>query len=96
MKQDVKQTKQNDAAATREDRSHVEKFTHADLMTLRTELLQSHVDSFQAAEIVSNFLSGRGYGVCSQEARKITSSLELHRATAESMQAELERVARVM
>jgi hypothetical protein len=93
----VKQSMQDDPkATTREDRCYVEKFTYSDLMTLRSELLHGSVDSFQAAEIVSNFLSGRGYGVCSQEARKIATSFELHRATAETMQAELERVARVM
>ena len=78
-----------------EDRTHVEKFTPTDLMTLRSELLQSGVDSFQAAEIVTNFLSGRGYGVCTNEARIVASAIEVHGATAEHIQAELERVARV-
>lgn len=49
----------------KDDRTYVEQFTPTDLMTLRNELLQSGVDSFQAAEIVANFLSGRGYGVAS-------------------------------
>lgn len=87
---------QNDLKSIRDDHSCVEKFTHSDLMTLRNELLHSTVDSFQAAEIVTNFLSGRGYGVCSQEARKVATGMELNRATPERMQAELERVARVM
>lgn len=81
---------------SQEDRTHVEKFTPSDLLTLRSELLQSGVDSFQAAEIVSNFLSGRGYGICSQEARKVATSIEGHNCTPERIQAELERVARVM
>ncbi len=38
-----------------DDRTYVEQFTPTDLMTLRNELLQSGVDSFQAAEIVTNF-----------------------------------------
>jgi hypothetical protein len=74
----------------------IEKFSTTDLFTLRTELLQSGVDSFQAAEIVANFLTGRGYGCCSQEARTAASTIEVHGATAELIQAELERVARVM
>ena len=35
-----------------DDRTYVEKFTPTDLMMLRSELLQSGVDSFQAAAIV--------------------------------------------
>ena len=74
----------------------VEKFTAQDLLTLRTELLQSGADSFQAAEIVSNFLTGRGYGCSSHEARNVVSNIEVPGVTAEHIQAELERVARVM
>jgi hypothetical protein len=84
------------AVSDSEDRTYVEKFTQTDLMTLRTELLHSGVDSFQAAEIVTNFLSGRGYGVCTKEARTVASAIELHGVTVENIQAELERVARVM
>jgi hypothetical protein len=79
-----------------DDRSIVERFTPSDLMMLRNELLQSGVDSFQAAQIVTNFLSGRGYGVSSHEARTAASKIEGPGCTAEHIQAELERVARVM
>jgi hypothetical protein len=58
-----------------EDRSIIERFTASDLLTLRGELLRSGVDSFQAAEIVCSFLSGRGYGVSSQEARGVASRI---------------------
>jgi len=78
------------------DRSFVEQFTPTDLMLLRNELLRSGVDSFQAAEIVTNFLSGRGYGVSSHEAKTAASRIEGPRCSVESIQAELERVARVM
>ena len=74
----------------------VEKFSATDLMTLRHDLLQSGVDSFQAAEIVANFLTGRGYGISSVEARSVVSAIEIPGATPEHIQAELERVARVM
>jgi hypothetical protein len=74
----------------------VEKFSAQDLNTLRSELLQSGVDSFQAAEIVTNFLTGRGYGCSHVEARKVASKIEVPGATPERIQAELERVARVM
>ena len=74
----------------------VEKFSAQDLITLRTELLQSGADSFQAAEIVANFLTGRGYGCSSHEARGVVSNIEVSGVTAEHIQAQLERVARVM
>lgn len=79
-----------------DDRTFVERFTPTDLMTLRNDLLNSGADSFQAAEIVTNFLSGRGYGVSSHEARSAASRIEVPGCTAEHIQAELERVARVM
>lgn len=79
-----------------EDRVVAEKFTPSDLLSLRTELLQSGLDSFQAADIVTNFLSGRGYGISCQEARHVASRIEGHGCKPEHIQAELERVARVM
>ncbi len=79
-----------------DDRIYVERFTPTDLMMLRNELLQSGVDSFQAAEIVANFLSGRGYGVSSHEARTAASRIECPGCTTEHIQQELERVAMVM
>ena len=79
-----------------DDRTYVERFTPTDLLTLRNELLQSGVDSFQAAEIVCNFLSGRGYGVSKHEARDAASRIEGPGCTAEHIQAALERVALAM
>ena len=74
----------------------VEKFSAADLIALRQDLLQAGVDSFQAAEIVANFLTGRGYGCSSHEARGVASTIDVPGATAEHIQAALENVARVM
>jgi hypothetical protein len=74
----------------------VEQFTPSDLLMLRNELFASNVDSFQAAEIVANFLTGRGYGISSQEARTAASNLEGSRCSVANIQAELARVARVM
>lgn len=79
-----------------DDRTYVERFTPTDLLTLRNELLQSGVDSFQAADIVRNFLSGRGYGVSKHEARDAASRIEGPGCTAEHIQAALERVALAM
>jgi hypothetical protein len=80
----------------RNDVSYVEQFTPTDLTMLHTQLSGSQVDSFQAAEIVANFLNGRGYGVSQQEARLAVSRIDSARCRVECIQAELERVARVM
>lgn len=80
----------------RQDRSYVERFTPVDLTTLRNDLLQTGVDSFQAAQIVVDFLSGRGYGVSSTEARTAASKIEAVGCTHEHIQAELEAVALAM
>jgi hypothetical protein len=71
----------------------IEKFTPTDLAALRSDLLQSGVDSFQAAELVASFLSGRGYGISTDEARGVASKIEAVGCTVESIQAELESVA---
>jgi len=78
----------------RDDHIYVEKFTPSDLLQLRTDLLQTGLDSFEAASIVSNFLSGRGYGIAPEEARSVVTRMEGHDCTPALMQAELERVAR--
>jgi hypothetical protein len=79
-----------------QDVSYIERFTPRDLVELRNRLADSSLDSFQAAEIVSSFLSGRGYGVSNQEARLAILRIDTSHCTVERMQAELERVARVM
>lgn len=78
------------------ERVIAEKFAPSDVLTLRGELLQSGLDSFQAAEILTSFLSGRGYGISSQEARHVASNIEGQGCKPEHIHAELERVARVM
>jgi hypothetical protein len=78
------------------DRLAAEKFTPSDLMGLRSELLQCNLDSFLAAEVLTSFLSGRGYGISSQEARRVASTIEGRGCKPEHIQQELERVARVM
>ena len=79
-----------------DDRLTAEKFTPSDLMGLRSELLQCGLDSFQAADILTSFLSGRGYGISSQEARHVASKIEGLGCKPEHIQRELDRVARVM
>lgn len=74
----------------------IEKFPAAELAGLRTELLQSNVDSWQAAELVTTFLAGRGYGVNPAMVREAVLRLEGNMCSIECMQQELERVAYVM
>jgi hypothetical protein len=74
----------------------VEKFTAADLSSLRDELTQSGLDCRQAAELIGAFLSVRGYGVSTTEARGAASRIESFGCSLKLMQEELEKVALVM
>jgi hypothetical protein len=76
--------------------NRIEKFPAAELAGLRTELLQSGVDSWQAAELVTAFLAGRGYGVNPVMVREAVVRLEGAACSVECMQMELERVAYMM
>lgn len=74
----------------------IEQFSTAELLSLRVELMQRGLDSWQAAEVLSVFLRGRGYGVNSTDARDIVGRMELSTCDVDAMQMELERVAMVM
>jgi hypothetical protein len=74
----------------------IEKFSARELSNLRNELLQSGIDSWQAADVLSGFLTGRGYGVNAPAARNAITRLEEIGCNLDSMQAELENLAFVM
>jgi hypothetical protein len=74
----------------------IEKFTATDLSSLREELTQSGLDSWQAAELISSFLAIRGYGVSNHAARGAAARIESVRCNLKSMQEELEKLALVM
>lgn len=76
--------------------SAMDKFNTADLSSLREELLQSGLDSWQAAELISCFLSARGYGVSHHAARGAVSRIESVGCSLKCMQEELEKLALVM
>jgi hypothetical protein len=78
------------------DREMVEKFSELELSTLRDQLMQAGIDSWQAADVLSTFLVGRGYGINPEHARSAVTRLELSRCGYDCMQAELEKVAWVM
>jgi hypothetical protein len=88
-----------DQAATKSPmspKSQIEKFTPTDLSSLREELMQSGLDSWQAAELIGAFLNGRGYGVSNHDARSAASRIESVGCSLKSMQEELEKLAFVM
>jgi hypothetical protein len=74
----------------------VEKFSEADLAGLREELIRSNLDSWQAADLISQYLVVRGYGVSNNAARSTASRLEVDRYSLARMQEELEKLAQVM
>lgn len=74
----------------------IEKFAPNELTTLREELTRAGIDMWQAAEVLSAFLAGRGYGVIPEQARDAVLRLEGAGCSPECMQMELERVALVM
>jgi hypothetical protein len=73
-----------------------EKFPDEELGLLRTELLQSGFDSFQAGELLTGFLVQRGYGVSSEEARDAAAHIEAQGCALPCLQEELEKLAYFM
>jgi hypothetical protein len=73
----------------------IEQFADADLNGLREDLKKSSVDAWQSADLISSFLSGRGYGVSTDAARIAASRIESV-GSLRLMQEELEKLALVM
>ena len=73
-----------------------EKFSSGELTALRSELLQGGLDSWEAAQLLQVFLSGRGYGVSPEAALDAASRVEGAGCSLEAIQRELDRVAMVM
>jgi hypothetical protein len=73
-----------------------EKFPAADLSGLRDDLLQSGLDTWQAGDLISTFLAGRGYGVSNVSARNAASRIGADGCSLERIQEECEKLALVM
>jgi hypothetical protein len=73
-----------------------EKFSVAEVAALRNELLQGGLDSFQTAELLKMFLTGRGYGVSPESALDAAGRIESSNCNVESLHKELETLALVM
>jgi hypothetical protein len=78
------------------DKNMIENFSAAELSRLRNELMQSGIDSWQAAELVTSFLTAHGYGVNADLVPDVLLRLEGTACSVECIQAELARVALVM
>jgi hypothetical protein len=76
-------------------KNQIEQFPASDLNGLREELRKSSLDSWQSADLISSFLSGRGYGVSTDAARIAASRIESV-SSLQLMQEELEKLAFVM
>jgi hypothetical protein len=74
----------------------IEKFPTLELQELRDGLLQQGLDSWQAADLISSFLAGRGYGASRQSALDSLLRGEGISHSIDGMQAELEKIAMVM
>ncbi len=73
-----------------------EKFSTGELAALRSELLQSGMDSWDAARLFQAFLMGRGYGVSPEAALDAASRVEGAGCSLDVIQKELEGIAFVM
>ena len=73
-----------------------EKFSVAEVAALRNELLQGGLDSFQTAELLKLFLTGRGYGISPESALDAAGRIEGAGCNVESLHKELETLALVM
>ncbi len=73
-----------------------QKFTAAEIAALRTDLLQTGMDNWQAAELLKQFLTGRGYGVSRERAQEAVARLESAHCAVDVMHQELDSLALVM
>ena len=74
----------------------IEKFSMSELSRLRQELMQAGLDSWQAKELITSFLSNHGYGVNTDLLSDALLRLEGSPCSVDCIQTELERVALVM
>jgi len=74
-----------------------DRFTVTELAALRQDLLQvGMVDSYEAAELLRVFLTGRGYGVSPTAALDAAGRVEMAGCALPVLQYELENLAMVM
>ena len=74
----------------------MDKFSVFEVAALRNQLLQGGLDSFQTAEMLKMFLSGRGYGVSRESALDAVGRIERANCNVETLHKELESMALAM
>jgi hypothetical protein len=79
-----------------QDQFSNQKFSAAEIAALRTDLLQMGMDHWQAAELLKQFLTGRGYGVSRERAQEAVARLESAHCAVDAMHQELDTLALVM
>jgi hypothetical protein len=72
------------------------KFSGEDVAELRADLVQSGLDSWQTAELISKFLCARGYGASACDVRDTLSRIAASHCSLENIHQELEQLALVM
>ncbi len=70
-----------------------ERFSIAQVATLRRDLLASGLDSFQLAETIKMFFSTHGYGISPEVAREVATRLESTSTNVEFFHRKLETLA---
>lgn len=73
-----------------------QRFAVDKLATLREELLQSGLDSWQAGELLAAFLGEHGYGVSKMEAQSAVTRMGSNGYSLAHVREELEKLALVM
>jgi hypothetical protein len=73
----------------------MEEFSNIEVTALRNDLLQDGLDSFQGAEIIKTFITGRGYGISPQMALETVHRLNTS-CEVELLHKELEALALAM
>jgi hypothetical protein len=73
-----------------------ERFTVAEVVALRNDLLHGGMDSRDAAEVLQVFLMGRGYGVSPEAALDAAYRVEGSGCSMDVIRKELEKLALVM
>jgi len=81
---------------SRPDETFTTDFAPTDLESLRSDLMQAGLDSWQAGELISSFLAARGYGVSAGDARSIATRIESASCSLEWMRHELGKLALMM
>ncbi len=72
-----------------------DKFSSTELVALRTELIESGLDSYQTAEVLQVFLMGHGYGASPEAALDAATRVGGDGFSLQTIQTELDKLALV-